>query len=77
MRRLLFYLTTTLILFTESAAFSEVISVPLRLAIVTESPEVTTAGDLLTVELSRKTGLRLLERAEIEKVYREQALLTI
>ena len=45
-----------------------------RLAIVPESSAAASAGDLLTMELSSKPHLQLLERAEIEKVYREQGL---
>ena len=45
-----------------------------RLALIVESPGAAAAADVLTVELSKKDGLQLLERAEIDKVYREQAL---
>ena len=47
---------------------------PIRLAIVPESTELATAADCLTVDLSKRDGLQLLERSEIEKVRREQAL---
>ena len=47
---------------------------PVRLAVVVESPEVSTLADVLTVELSKNPHLQLLERAEIEKIYREQSL---
>lgn len=49
-------------------------SLPLRLAIVPEEPSVAPAADLLTVELSQKDRLQLLERVELDKAYREQAL---
>ena len=49
-------------------------SPPLRLALVATEPSVAAAADLLTVELSKKERLQLLERTEIAKVYREQGL---
>ena len=45
-----------------------------RLAIIFESSASLPVVDLLTVELSTKPQLQLLERAQIEKVFREQAL---
>jgi hypothetical protein len=47
---------------------------PERLAIVPEAPEVGAVADLLTAEFSKRDQVHLLERAEIEKVYREQKL---
>jgi hypothetical protein len=47
---------------------------PAKLAIVAEQESLRQVGDLLTVELSSKPGLQLLERTEIEKVYHEQEL---
>ena len=47
---------------------------PLRLAIVSAEPSALPVLDLLTVELSRTPGIQLLERAEIDRVYREQGL---
>ena len=47
---------------------------PVRLAVLPEDALFASAVDLLTAELSRKESLQLLERAEIEKVYREQGL---
>jgi curli biogenesis system outer membrane secretion channel CsgG len=47
---------------------------PLRLALVAESAEASAAADVLTAELSIRKNLQLLERNEIEKVYREQGL---
>ncbi len=47
---------------------------PARLAIVSESADASATADVLTVELSSRKSLQLLERAEIEKIYREQAL---
>ncbi len=47
---------------------------PARLAIISESSATSAAVDLLTVELSTKPQVQLLERAQIEKVYREQGM---
>jgi hypothetical protein len=47
---------------------------PVRLAIVSETPEAAMAADLLTVELSKGGGIQLLERNEIEKAWREQGM---
>ena len=47
---------------------------PVRVALLTEEPSAAAALDLLTAELSKKDSLQLLERAEMERVYREQAL---
>lgn len=48
--------------------------VPVKLAIISESPDTGVAADVLTVEFSKNAQVQLLERAEIEKVYREQGL---
>jgi hypothetical protein len=45
-----------------------------RLAIISEEPSATSVADVLTAELSPNPGLQLLERNEIDKAYREQAL---
>ncbi len=45
-----------------------------KLAIIAQDDQSRTYADLLTVELSRHETLQLLERNEIEKVYREQGL---
>ena len=47
---------------------------PVRLAIFTDTPEAMSALDALTVDLSKNDRFHLLERAEIEKVYREQGM---
>jgi hypothetical protein len=47
---------------------------PARLAIIPEAADFATVADLLTVELSAKPQVQVLERAEIEKLYREQQL---
>ena len=49
-------------------------SAPVRLALMSDGAAATTAADLLTAELSKKQHVQLLERAQIEKVYREQGL---
>ena len=49
-------------------------SPPVRLALVASEPQALMAADLLTVELSKKEHVQLLERTEIERVYREQGL---
>ena len=45
-----------------------------RLALVSETDETFTAADILTADLSGNKNLQLLERNEIDRVYREQAL---
>jgi hypothetical protein len=45
-----------------------------RLGIIIEEPASAAAADVLTADLSHHAGIQLLERAEIERVYREQAL---
>jgi len=47
---------------------------PIRLALVAQSAELPAAADMLTANLSAVPDLQLLERAEIDKIYREQAL---
>ncbi len=56
------------------AASAVASSAPIRVAIISEQPAALPAADLLTVKLSGQNSLQLLERAEIDKVYREQAL---
>ena len=47
---------------------------PVRLALIADTDEASAASDVLTAQLSRNPRLHLLERNEIEKVYREQGL---
>lgn len=47
---------------------------PARLALVSETTDAVPAVDILTATLSGNQSLQLLERDEIEKVYREQGL---
>jgi TolB-like protein len=48
--------------------------VPVKLAIISESPETAAAADMLTTEFSKNASLHLLERVEIEKILGEQKL---
>ena len=45
-----------------------------RLALISETDEAATAADILTVRLTGNSHIQLLERDEIQKVYREQGL---
>ena len=45
-----------------------------RLALISESTNTAVAADVLTAELSARPNVRLLERNEVDKAYREQAL---
>ena len=47
---------------------------PVRLALIAETDEAASASDILTAQLSGNQKVQLLERNEIEKVYREQGL---
>jgi hypothetical protein len=47
---------------------------PVRLAVIAESDAAANAADLLTAQLSGDDKIHLLERNEIQRVYREQAL---
>jgi len=47
---------------------------PVKLAILSESSDTVTAADVLTVAFSHLDRVQLLERAEIERVIREQKL---
>jgi curli biogenesis system outer membrane secretion channel CsgG len=47
---------------------------PVRLAIIAETTEASSVSDLLTAELSKNPQVILLERNEIDRVYREQGL---
>ncbi|MEI6074388.1 MAG: hypothetical protein WCS94_02365 [Verrucomicrobiota bacterium] len=47
---------------------------PVRLAIISESPDALTVADVLTAQLTGHKDLQLLERNEIDKVYHEQSL---
>lgn len=47
---------------------------PVKLAVITSDKAQEPFADLLTVELSSRQSVQLLERSEIDKVYREQGL---
>jgi|GEM_PF-4233954 curli biogenesis system outer membrane secretion channel CsgG len=47
---------------------------PVRLALVAHPTVPATAVDMLTVELGRDSRLALLERVEVNRIFREQAL---
>jgi hypothetical protein len=67
-------LTLGLILLLFSRALAQTNGSSLRLAIVAQEPSAIAAADLLTVELSQKEQITLLERTEIDRVFREQGL---
>jgi len=54
--------------------FAQAAEAPVKLAIITEAAEFARVADLLTAELSRDGRIALVERTEIERVLREQAL---
>jgi TolB-like protein len=49
-------------------------SVPARVAVLSEDSMAAEAGDTLTAAMSKREDVRVFERTEIEKIYREQAL---
>jgi len=67
----LLWIPLVLILATRLLAQS---NAPIRLALLAETDESSTAADVLTARLSGNPKIQLLERNEIEKVYREQKL---
>ncbi len=54
--------------------FAQSSNKPVSLALVMENSAASLAGDLLTTELSGQETFQLLERTEIDKIYREQAV---
>lgn len=67
-------LTLGLLLLLPVALWAQTNPPPVRLAIFPAESSTAAVADLLTAELSEKPGVVLLERAQIEKIYREQAL---
>ncbi len=69
---------TTLLLFVFILATLQLLAstneTPVKLAVISESAETAAAADVLTAEFSKDASLHLLERAEIEKVLREQKM---
>ena len=57
-----------------AAQLSAQSNAPIRLALITGTDEASVASDVLTAQLSGNPKIQLLERNEIEKVYREQGL---
>jgi hypothetical protein len=68
MRKVLSFLLT----FFLAGATHAQSNAPVRLAIIAATSETAAAADLLTAELSRNPRILLLERNEIEKIYKEQ-----
>jgi hypothetical protein len=50
---------------------------PVRLAVIVEAEPASAVADLLTAELSKRDTLQLLERQEIQRIYREQSLSSV
>jgi hypothetical protein len=69
--RSILLLFVSVLLVTRAEAQS---NAPVRLAVIAETGDAAAAGDLLTAEFSNNPRVKLLERNEIEKVYREQSL---
>jgi hypothetical protein len=67
----LFGVLAMMILATRLPAQSDA---PARLALIAETSEASVAADVLTAQLSGNPQIQLLERNEIEKVFREQGL---
>jgi hypothetical protein len=65
-------------IFLTAAIFLSALSLPaqtnetVKLALVAESPEASAVVDILTAQLSANDKVHLLERDQIDKVYREQ-----
>ncbi len=57
-----------------TAAQSPSNAAPARVAILAAEPALGAADDMLTAAFSKRQGVILLERSQIEKVYREQQL---
>jgi len=64
----------TLGIFLLAAQLFAQTNAPVRLALIYEAAELSAAGDVLTAQLSKDPQIRLLERDEIDRVYREQGL---
>jgi len=69
MKQILAFLLLASLAFSLPAETNEA---SVKLAIISESPDATTAADVLTAEFSKSGRVHLLERTEIEKIYREQ-----
>jgi len=71
MKKILIFALPILLAFNLDAQTNEP---AVRLALVAETDEASAASDVLTAQLSGNPQIHLLERNEIEKVYREQGL---
>jgi hypothetical protein len=69
-KRLVFLLALGFVLSGNAPAQTQAV----RLALIAETADATAASDVLTARLSTNSQIQLLERNEIEKVYREQGL---
>ena len=67
-----FFFIFTILIF--ALRLSAQTNAPIRLALISETDEAAAASDILTAQLSGNSKIHLLERDEIEKVYREQGL---
>jgi hypothetical protein len=64
----------TMLALQSGGLWAQTSNAPMRLAIISETADASIVSDLLAAELSRQPKLELLEREQIQKVYREQAL---
>ena len=74
MKRFLRLTLVVMVLWCAASAYTQPSVAPARLAILAVDPALGAANDVLTAAWSKREGLVLLERAQIEKVYREQQL---
>ena len=68
------FLGLLLVMAAAFGAKAQTNSAPVRLAVIVSDPSAAAAADLLTVELTKAAWLQLLERAEIDRIRREQGL---
>ena len=68
------FLIALLLLCLTEPAKSNSDSAPARLAIITDDPAAGAASDVLTSAFSSRADVQVLERAEIDKVLREQGI---
>lgn len=57
-----------------STRAAQAAEMPIKLAIIAEAADFARVADLLTVELSAQPQVQVLERAQLERIYREQQL---
>jgi hypothetical protein len=68
------WVALAILTFISRPLYGQAVEAPARVAILAESAELAILSDLLTVKFSANPLLQLLERAQIEKIYREQEL---